>query len=608
MQDEELRTALGQLHQIMSGTEYVDLVWQAIQLMTRLPAAEHWLPLKFVNTFLSHTADKVFEIGDRHRSRMHRRRGPSSGAIEELKEYIRSEKVKQFVKPDSLQLFEHLPEGSRWVTLAKYLLHKAGLSEEEVYTPPKETSRFRTEKNKFSIKQQKEVGLFDINLSYLYTERENSPRINQNDIFESSAMVLLKPEYWNHLAETRKVSSFDCGWLYDEEILDIVFSADFPSIPDLRTRLGITRDVLQCHLVHLSAHYHRRAAEAQKKTKEDAVGLLPLCPITSMIPAAESILRTVSHAYSMHSIQEDSKFWDLRFFMLKIRYLLVHWCENKTAEEMAKFDWLRDTIFAFLLLSQVVYLPDSVLGKVKELTTGHNGWKAVMQLYQHMFMLQSPEFLTEQLDSLFEWYAQDIQDEAHIAAYDFIIFLYYGDTNEGLAEVRKTDALTFLSKHPRLVPVAYRFVKNSGLMEERFWSLFDDNKKKMQVVEEEKALPMSKKDAAFGSSGAVFLPPLLESLWSSIPSGSSVKEDLSRAMKLQVIWDSLLAAATTCSNPSASKDQCTSAIVDAKSSVPRNIDDTNLLMGAIIGMPSFKNWMEKFIVQPVVASIFPSEY
>jgi hypothetical protein len=322
-----------------------------------------------------------------------------------------------------------------------------------------------------------------------------------------------------------------------------------------------------------------------------------------MIPAAELILRAFGDQYSLREIQllfadENHR----QHFLMQIRYLLVHFCEDKAAKDIANLEWLRWAIYAFLVLSKNYrYLPDSVMGKVKELAQDDDAWKAILQLYQFLFAMPTTEHLTEQLDSLIEWYAQDLRDASYSAVFKIVAFLRYGDTNERLAEIRKNDALKFVKDFPRLVPVVYRFIKNSGVMELRFWSLFEkDEKMKELVIEREMGLPTSPKDAPIkGSAAALSLYALLDNFWCANPSGLlSLSNDTDLA-KYEVYGKRVLTAVTTCSNPSASTDQCRSAIEKAKERALIDDEEYEYVVKCMTGIPQLKNWLQVNLLQKI---------
>jgi hypothetical protein len=462
----------------------------------------------------------------------------------------------------------------------------------------------------FNIKQQKHLGRFDINFFYKIKEE------NPSSIDQISTMNLFTPEFWNELnlhwpvfwkelKYSQRIRAVDCRAFLNEDLLDNVFNPDFPSFPDLGTRLGMTINMLNCDPIWLSSWYLRRAAKTRKSTKLGAVGLLYYSLLTTMISATESILRTVADSSSMLATREHLKSsLYFQFFLLKIRYLLVHLCANKKADEIANFDWLRDAISAFLLLCKDdltlsdfdapataydLYLPDAILGKVKELAVNDDEWKAVLQLYQYKFAIPSAIGLTKQFDDFIYWYAQDLHDDSHTAAFEIISYLRYGETNKGLADIRTNDALKFLKDYPRLVPVLYRFVKHSGLMEERFWALFqEDETRKEQVKEEESALAWSKTDAPVEGPTAMFLPHILETIWQAIHFLS-----MPELIATKECYNAIANMVQECSRPSASKNLCDKAISDAKKIASQYDSVWQAIQGAFGGeMPHLQNWID----------------
>jgi hypothetical protein len=282
-------------------------------------------------------------------------------------------------------------------------------------------------------------------------------------------------------------------------------------------------------------------------------------------------------------------------FLNNIRFLLVHRCEQKDAEDVAGLEWLRGAIASFLLLSGDRYLPLSVMGLVDDLARESNEWKAVLQLYQYMFALQETVSLAEQLDQMIEWYADDLYDESYTAIFDMSVYLRYGDTNKGAAEIRKQDALAFLSKDPRIPPIVYRLVKHSGLLE-RFWSLIDEGTRQ-KIQEQEAELRSSLSDGPFRGWGAMFLPSLLNNIEKSDPSGE-VSKSVDSSDELDRLWRRILDAAMRCSRPSASNDYCVEAIKEAKSSLQtslkKNIED--IATWCLSGLPVFKDWIAENIL------------
>jgi hypothetical protein len=210
-----------------------------------------------------------------------------------------------------------------------------------------------------------------------------------------------------------------------------------------------------------------------------------------------------------------------------------------------------------------------------------------------MFASPTVFVLTKQLDYFIEWYAQDLQDESYTASYDLISFLRYGDTNEGLAKIRKNDAQKFLKDYRRLASVVYRFVKHSGLMEERFWSLFNnDDEIKDQLLEEEKALRWSLEDAPFPGSAAMFLAIHCSEFWKARASVSHSSLDLSKH-SLKIVQNFALDVMNACSKPSASKDHCISAIDALKGF--EDTDQYKLFLECIDGMQELKEWFTQHV-------------
>jgi hypothetical protein len=350
-----------------------------------------------------------------------------------------------------------------------------------------------------------------------------------------------------------------------------------------------------CDLGWIANLYIRRAAESQRKNKLDAVGLLPFGRIAIAVTAAEPILRTVAHSYSLYAIADSIS---LHPFLLQVRCLLIQYCENKTPDEIAHFKWLREAISAFLLLSENdAYLPGSVMEKVETLAVKHVAWKAVLQLYQHIFTIQKPASIANQLDSLIQWYAEDLCDASFTGVLEIIVYLYYGDTNIGLAEIRKKDALQFLVQHRRLVPIVYRYVKHSGVMEDRLRSLLNDYEVEEQVEKEEKSLASSAKDSPIEGSGAMFLPALLNNIWNAHPSEQLSKSTNLDVGEVQDLWKVILNAVTACSNPSVPSNRCRSATDDAKTKGSANIEGMNYLLACTDGMPKLQNWVQNNIMQ-----------
>jgi hypothetical protein len=335
------------------------------------------------------------------------------------------------------------------------------------------------------------------------------------------------------------------------------------------------------------------------------VGLLASSHLASMIPAAEAVLRTFADSYSLYAIQSyfEHNGSNMQTFLANIRFLLVHWCEQNYADDVAGLEWLRGAITSFLLLSGDRYLPPSVMGLVDDLAKESNKWKAVLQLYQYMFAIQETVSLAKQLELMIEWYADDLFDESYTAIFDMSVYLRYGDTNKGAAEVRKQDAVAFLSKDPRIPPIVYRLVKHSGLLEERFWSLIDEGTRQ-KIKEQEVELRSLLSDGPFRGWGAMFLPSLLKSIEKADPSGALSmysKYPLS-SDELDGLWSRITNAAARCSRMSASKDDCGEAIKEAKSflqeastSLKKNIEDITTL--CLSGLPLFRDWIAENILK-----------
>jgi hypothetical protein len=240
------------------------------------------------------------------------------------------------------------------------------------------------------------------------------------------------------------------------------------------------------------------------------------------------------------------------------------------------------------------------MGLVDLLAKESNEWKAVLQLYQYMFAIQETDSLTKQLELMIQWYADDLYDESYTAIFDMSVFLRYGDTNKGAAEIRKQDAVAFLSKDPRIPPFVYRLVKYSGMMEERFWSLFDEGTRQ-KIKEQEAELPSSLSDGPLQGSGAMFLPLLIREIEKADTSGT-ISKSIDAPKELAVLWSSITNAAVRCSRTSASKGDCSEAIKEAKwylqhvdTSLKKNIED--ITSSCLSGLPVFKVWIAENILK-----------
>jgi hypothetical protein len=215
-----------------------------------------------------------------------------------------------------------------------------------------------------------------------------------------------------------------------------------------------------------------------------------------------------------------------------------------------------------------------------------------------MLAIANTRELTEQLDYFIEWYAQDLQDASYTATFEMISYLRYGDTNKGLAEIRKNDALKFVKDFPRLVPVVYRFVKHSGLLEDRFWKLFkDDAERKERVKEEESALPWSSMNSPVKGPAAMFLEESL-AFWTANPSGSRRLLGSKDSTDVSILGHAVALAVTTCSNPSASKDKCENAISSAEKLIS-NFSVAQFVLECSRGMPELKSWIGNRILKTV---------
>jgi hypothetical protein len=332
------------------------------------------------------------------------------------------------------------------------------------------------------------------------------------------------------------------------------------------------------------------------------VGLLASSHLASMIPAAEAVLRTFADSYSLYAILPYVELHcdGLQTFLNNIRFLLVHWCEEKTAEDVAGLEWLRGAMTSFMLLSDDRYLPHSVMGLVDDLAKESKEWKAVLQLYQYMLTIQSMDYLTKQLDNMIKWYAADLYDESYTAIFDMSVYLRYGDTNKGAAEVRKQDALALLTKDPRIPPIVYRLVKYGGMMEERFWSLIDDEEIKEKIKEQEAELRSSLSDGPFQGWGAMFLPSLLNNIEEADRSGT-ISKSIDAPKELAGLWSRITNAAVRCSRTSAPKGDCGQAIEESKSSlqqastsVKKNIE--GITSRCLSGLLVFKDWIAQNVL------------
>jgi hypothetical protein len=213
-----------------------------------------------------------------------------------------------------------------------------------------------------------------------------------------------------------------------------------------------------------------------------------------------------------------------------------------------------------------------------------------------MFAIPGPEKITKDLDSLIEWYAPELRDDSYTAAFEIISYLYYGGANEGLAEIRKTDALAFLSQYRPLVPVVSLFVKHSGSMEQRFRSLFSDSAiREEDVKAEEEALEISPEDAPLSGSNAMFWRDQLDTIWTANPSHFPFVPKY--PPNIGAVWNTIIKAATACSTPSASKRKCVEGIDAARLETSEGREAIDYLLGCTDGIPRFKNWMKKHFVR-----------
>jgi hypothetical protein len=236
------------------------------------------------------------------------------------------------------------------------------------------------------------------------------------------------------------------------------------------------------------------------------------------------------------------------------------------------------------------------MGLVKELAKESIHWKVLLQLYQYLFATDAIGTLTEKLDDMIPWYAHDLYDESYTGILEIVTYLRFGDTNKGLAEIRKQDALDFVSKYPAAAPVVYRLVKHSGVFEERFRLLFKDNEAMEQVIEKERNLQMSSSHGPFTGSAAMFLAPCLEYVLAADRSGA-----LSKSTVPSQMWFEILITANTCSKPSASLNECSAAIEETKtfvkqqgSTVEQHIKDISIW--CLYSLPTFKDWINTHIL------------
>jgi hypothetical protein len=395
MDGEKLETALAWLYkQTGDDQENGVLVHQTIDQLMILPARERWLPELLVKTYLEHPGNGLDNEGKRYFSHLQLKR---SCPEEEIKSLKRSILIGQdhFKNSYESKCFKNEVNESRWELLAMYQLQLAGRLENSVYNQRTSSQRYDSDRQPFRRENQKPF--FDINFTYDAIEQESIEQAIETSPFKERAMEFFKPEYWSKLhQEQQAVDNFDCQLLLDEELLDEIYSADFPSFADLSDRLFETELYLGCSRSFLANWYLHRAAETRATTLK-AVGLLAHGHISHLIPVAEAFLRTFANGYSLHTIRNACD-EDLQSVIFQVQFLLVQWCDQKTAQNIVGQEWLGGAISSFLLLSNDRYLPPSVMGLVEEVAKESKRWKAVLQLYQHMFSIQTTDCLTRRLD------------------------------------------------------------------------------------------------------------------------------------------------------------------------------------------------------------------
>jgi hypothetical protein len=138
------------------------------------------------------------------------------------------------------------------------------------------------------------------------------------------------------------------------------------------------------------------------------------------------------------------------------------------------------------------------------------------------------------------------------------------------------------------------------MMEEHFWSLFDDEEIKEKIKEQEAELRSSLSDGPFRGSGAMFLPSLLNNIEKADPSGT-ISKSIDTPNELAVLWSRITDAAVRCSRTSASKSDCseaiketTSSLQQASTSLRKNIEDITTL--CLSGLPVFRDWIMRNIL------------
>jgi hypothetical protein len=316
----------------------------------------------------------------------------------------------------------------------------------------------------------------------------------------------IDPKFWNflHKRQQRK-DGFDCKSLMEDKVLlGKVFSPKYPSIPQLHQRLSLTMKILKCPLDKLASFYLAQAAYAPG-SKLDGIGLLFFGDPSSLMAAAEPVLRTIADRYSIDRLHDlmsyaittsDASDTDgnrgMTFssiplgvstgnhsFMDTVRRLLVTWCEEKTMntgpKDIEDAEWLRRAISAFLIVSGDRYLPHSLMQHIVTLSKKYDSWLALLQLYEHLFALQEVDIVVNRLATLIDWYAPDILDDVYMAIPDIVNYLYYdgGGGGSTLAKIRTRDAKAFVTSYPKAAVIVYRLIKHSGSNEKRFLSLLE---------------------------------------------------------------------------------------------------------------------------------------